>query len=237
MRLFESILLIILVVAALLFGDHAGAKVFATSYLQVEIPDAWDCSNIDRVWACQEKNPTHQRSAVLVITAKQAGPQDYLESLRAQLKSPQSITGTQRTAVTSKLEWTKDLRIGEEPWVEFLHLNREIEGFYTYYLATVARGLTVIVSFSFEKSKTKEMQAMMNQLRSTLKLIAKPLEPADSPVTPQAADRPQGLAALAGDTAPSSGGPMGGRAGLSLPILLVIGAILAVGAVFYFKRK
>lgn len=207
----------------------AYAKSFATSYLQIDLPDNWDCKSIEKTYACQVTGSTEQRTAVIVITAKQAGPQDHLSALRSSLKLPRAVDGAKRSMITSKLEWEKELTLGSEPWVESLHSNREIEGFYTYYLATVARGLTIVLSFSFQNTKSKEMQPILNQIRSSLKLIAKPIitatdGPAPVPVAPQAAGQQPSTSSPS--ATPGRQGPMSPEMMIGILVGLVAVAFL-----------
>lgn len=164
-----------------LFAVTSWAKSFSTSYLQLDIPEDWSCQKVQNDYACQPSSTSQlSKFAVLVISAKQSLPTDTLETLRMQLKAPPNTQ--QRTPVTSKLEWSKTLETAGETWVENLHLNREIENFYTYQLGTVARGLVILLSYSYEKSKSKDLESLVNLFRTSLQLL---VAPSNSGVAPQ----------------------------------------------------
>ena len=234
MKFVIKILLHTFLVSITLFAQFALAKTFSTSYLQVELPDGWQCSRIGQSWACQEKDSANQRQSVLVLTAKQAGPQDHLASLKTLLKTPQAITGAQRTAVTSRLEWEKEVTIDHHPWVECLHLNREIEGYYTYYMGTVAQGLTIVLSFSFQNSKSKQAQPVLTQIRNSVKLIGTSLTTTASNAVPiPQAMGPQGPTAAASDGLPPGYTVLFNK----WPIAVIIVAAALIGLFIAFRRK
>ena len=53
--------------------------------------------------------------------------------------------------IVSDPSYTKSVQIADHTWIDSLHLQSEIPGFYTRYLATVKEGLGVAVTFSVAK--------------------------------------------------------------------------------------
>lgn len=213
----------------------ASAKNFSTSYLSLELPEDWVCNNVNRDWACQPKDVMQQKGAVLVISAKQAGPQDHLDSLRNMLKTPQVITGARRATITSKMDWLKDVQLSGESWVECLHLNREIENFYTYYLGTVSRGLTILLSLSFQNDKSKQIQPILSQIRSSVRLTGNFTAAAPESVAPLPVVAPEVASQQSQAPTPAPPGPLG--IPLTPAQLLMIGVAALALILVALKRK
>ncbi len=208
------------------------AKTFQTSYLQVELPDTWTCQQLEAEWACRPTDNQYLHTATLIFSAKEIAPEDTFTSIESQLKTPRTITSASgRGPVTSKLNWIRSVELGGTRWLEALHTNSELEGYFTYYLATVTPRLTILLNFTFQNTQAKFYQPILEELRKSVTLNRLALEAAPS----AEATRPQGAATLpAVDSSVASGSssPMDDQR--KYLILLVI---VAVALVFYFATR
>ena len=176
-----------LALAILSSVGHSAAS-FETSYLKIDLPEAWTCDQMETDWACRPTSKDLIHTATLIFSAKEAAPEDSLAMLETQLKAPRTIsTASGRGTVTSKVVWIRPVELGGTRWVEALHANRELDGYFTYYLATVTPRLTVLLNFTFQQTHAKLHQPLLEGMRRSVKLKKSVLEgntlkPAPHPV-------------------------------------------------------
>jgi hypothetical protein len=175
-----------LVITGLLTGWSSAAKTLDTSYLNLNVPDSWVCENLKPDWICRPVDNRMIHTATLVLTAKVAGPEDTLTAIEQQMKTPRTMTGSNRTPITSQLKWVKEVKLAGWDWIEALHANRELEGFFTYYLATVTSRLIILVNLSFQQNLAKDYQPILEELRRSVRFNAAATEsPEEDPATPK----------------------------------------------------
>jgi hypothetical protein len=214
------------------WGWPAWAKPLETSFVTLSVPESWECEKIKPDWACRPTDRKHLHSATLVLTAKVAGPEDTLSAIEQQMKAPRTFTGGRRTAITSQLRWAKQVPINGQNWVEALHHNRELEGFFTYYLATVTPRLVILVNLSFQQELTKEFEPILAQIRGSVQVSASALEPAGEEA---AAVVPQPVGPAQPEGAPTANHPLvaelSKQLGASNPLKMAAGAVLVLLAI------
>lgn len=220
------------------FSSLSEAKTFATSFIQFSLPDQWECQQVHADWVCKPIDKQNLHTASIVVSAKQSAPQDTLNSLEEQLKTPRTITGSARTPVTSQIHWVRRTTINNHLWVESLHHNREIEGYLTYYMATVGKGLTILVNFSYQDKLADFYELVTNGIRSTIILYG-----ASGSVNPQGNTKPIApmgptLQVIARPTATAtpraSTEPIGEANKKMFLFLVLLGVVVTI---FYVKRK
>lgn len=217
----------------LAYSPTSQGKLFETSYLQIGIPDSWSCEKIGADWACRPTDNKTVHTASLIFTAKGAAPEDTLSALDNQLRAPRTISGASgRSTVTSQLRWTQKVTLNGYDWIEALHANREIEGFNTYYLATVTPQLTILLNFTFQQNLAKDFEPVLQELRKSIGLKAETLEAAPKetfaqPVAPVASPGADANVSGPGSSAPKP---------LELLWIVGLGAIALV-IIFAMRRK
>jgi len=72
------------------------------------------------------------------------------------------------------MKYAKNVNINNHAWVDSLHLESEIPGFYTRYLATVKSDIGVLVTYSINKSKYQQYLEDFDNMVKTLKVFRKP---------------------------------------------------------------
>lgn len=148
----------------------AHAAKFANQFVEFELPNGWVCLLEGAEWVCQnQQEPAKKKDAIIILAAKIQGDQDTLDQYLAYLKNPKSYTSPQGKSVTSEVRYAQNKTIGEQAWVDSLHLESEISGFYTRYLATVKDGIGVLVTYSVNKNKYQEYSAMFEAMVKSLK--------------------------------------------------------------------
>ncbi|MBC7384751.1 MAG: hypothetical protein H7301_01150 [Cryobacterium sp.] len=164
-------LLAAIVMTAFLPSAHA-AK-FANQFTEFELPPGWACNLEVAEWVCQNTNPAKSKEAIIVLAAKLKGDQDSLDQYLTYLKATKSFTSVGGKALKSEPKYAKTLNVNGHPWVDALHLESEIPGFYTRYLATVKDDIGVLVTYSIAKAKYQDYLKDFDNLVNTLKVFRK----------------------------------------------------------------
>jgi hypothetical protein len=149
------------------------AAKFANQFAEFELPPSWQCNLEGAEWVCQSTNEAKKKDAIIVLAAKLKGDQDDLEKYLAYLKAAKTYTSVQGKSMKSDPKYAKTVNINGQPWVDALHLESEIPGFYTRYLATVKQDIGVLVTYSINKSKYQEYLGDFDNMVKTLKVFRK----------------------------------------------------------------
>ncbi|MBC7396246.1 MAG: hypothetical protein H7333_02290 [Bdellovibrionales bacterium] len=154
----------------LLLCVPAHASKFANQFVEFELPNAWVCLLEGAEWVCQnQQDKDKKKDAIIILAAKIQGDQDTLDQYLAYLKNPKVYNTAQGKQVTSDVRYSNNKTIGDKSWVDALHLESEIPGFYTRYLATVTDGIGVLVTYSVNKNKYQEYAPTFESMVSSLK--------------------------------------------------------------------
>ena len=149
----------LVVIVGVLFAVQSQATKFANQFVEFELPNSWVCLLEGTEWVCQNQQ----------VAAKIQGDQDTLDQYLAYLKNPKVYTTPQGKSVSSTVSYAQNKTISEQPWVDALHLESEIPGFYTRYLATVKDGIGILVTYSVNKNKYQEYASQFEGLVKSLK--------------------------------------------------------------------
>lgn len=144
-------------------GNH-----FASDFLEFDLPKNWTCAEKNQTFECAEDSPDKKRRALIVIAAKIKNDRENLDNFKKRLSAPKSYkTPVTQKIVQSKIEYVKNIDIHAHPWVDALHLNSEINGYYTRYLATLKDDMAVLVTFSVaEKNYVQFIPALTKAVES-----------------------------------------------------------------------
>ncbi|MCB9072392.1 MAG: LPXTG cell wall anchor domain-containing protein [Bdellovibrionaceae bacterium] len=150
----------------------AHGKVFSNSYVSFQLPANWDCKVAGTEWVCRSSNNDQARQAIIVLTAKEVGPNDnfayYNQYLRA-AKTPKHRDGTVATA--SKVQHLNTVQIANQPWADALHLGSLLPNFYSRYLVTIKDKIAILVTFTAKKEYytrySRQFFDAINSLRVT----------------------------------------------------------------------
>jgi len=165
-----------LVSAALLStlsASPARAAKFTNQFIEFELPPQWQCNLEGAEWVCQNTNEAKKKDAIIVLAAKLKGDQDSLDQYLAYLKNSKTYTSVQGKTVKSEVKYAKFLSLNGQSWIDALHLESEIPGFFTRYLATVKQDIGVLITYSVNKGKWQEYVSDFDALVNTLKVFRK----------------------------------------------------------------
>jgi hypothetical protein len=155
-----------------LFVQNSYAGKFANQFIEFEVPSDWVCLLEGTEWVCQnQKDAAKKKDGIIIFAAKIQGDQDTLDQYLNYLKNPKAYTTPQGKNVTSEVRYAQNKTIQDQPWVDALHLESEIPGFLTRYLATVKDGIGILVTYSVNKNKYQEYMSMFDTMVKSLKVF------------------------------------------------------------------
>jgi len=220
------------------------AAPFSNQYLQFELPGGWECQQQGPDHLCFSQNPERQKEAIIVMAAKIRGEKDTLESYQSHLEEKKTLKLPNGTTLESEAKYTKMTKIGEETWIESLHLGSEVPGFYTRYLVGIKGDLGVAITFSMAKEFFEDYQIVFDKIIPTLKITRQELATStslqyrrkDQDILPAApiVDEKQGLDLSASNNSKT---PKKTTEGGQDDLVFYLLGLVGVGAFIYFKRK
>ena len=241
-RLFGPIAFYAALFLVLILSLAAHAETFRNAYVQFELPSSWKCAAEGTEWVCSSQNKNDAKESIIVLTAKEAGPQDTFEIYEGYLKKPKPVPGAGGKVENSILKNGPLLRkINDQQWVDALHMGSEIPGYYTRYLATVKDKLAILVTLSaHQKAYSKYSNDYFRAVES-LRVIAskdilappvltKVVRDGDKVGTAQPVPPPPGDDN--GPPAPDEGGGI-----MSNPAMLGGVFLLLVAGIYLFLKK
>jgi hypothetical protein len=134
----------------LALGAGARADVFHSSYLSFELPLGWKCNLEGVEWVCGDQTEGKQKTAFIIVTAKEQGSEDRLDLYEDQLSTTKPLMDAKGmpTGRSSTLEFVKRETIGDKVWVHGRQFESEAPNYYTDYFATVSDHIAILVTFS-----------------------------------------------------------------------------------------
>jgi hypothetical protein len=159
--------------ALILLGTPSHAARFANQFTEFELPPGWQCNLEGAEWVCQNQEESKKREAMIVLAAKLKGDQDSLDQYLTYLKATKSFTTPQGRTMKSEPKYAKSVVLNGHSWVDALHLESEIPGFYTRYLATVKEDIGVLITYSINQAKYQEYLTAFDTMIATLKVFRK----------------------------------------------------------------
>ncbi len=241
----QKLLALLSLASLLLLPQLSFATKFANQFTEFELPPQWQCSLEGAEWVCQSTNELKKKDAIVVLAAKLKGDQDSLDQYLSYLKATKTYTSPQGKPVKSDPKYAKTINVNGQAWVDSLHLESEIPGFYTRYLATVKTDIGVLVTYSINKTKYQQYLEDMDNLVRTLKVFRKVGGINAAPQNTNLFQNAQIPSSVGSDTVfPGAvtavrGGadPVAPAAQKKIPLIYILGGAALLAALFVFGRK
>lgn len=235
-----------LAASLLLTSPNARAEKFSNAFIEFEKPANWTCLLEGAEFVCQSNDATKKKEAIIVFAAKLKGDQDSLKQYLDYLDASKTYTSASNRNVKSEKKYARKYNIGEHPWIDALHFESEIPGYYTRYLATLYKEeIGVLVTYSVAKDKYQEYNRLFEPMVNSLKVFRLNNTGINEQATnglpqvniPRAMDgglfpKGQTVAGGAPEKAPSENSGGGGGGAGPLLLLVLVGA-----AAFIFLKK
>lgn len=157
----------------LFVSSNLQAKLFTNAYISFELPSQWECLLEGTEWLCTSQFQNNSKEAIIILTAKEVGPNDSLAHYENHLKAtrtyPSRKTGK---PVTSKVVHVKQNKIADQVWIDGFHLGSEIPNYYTRYLASIKNGLAILITFSAHQSTFTKYSNDFFRAVQSLRIVA-----------------------------------------------------------------
>ena len=154
-----------------------GVKIFRNSYIEFEIPDAWDCQREESVFICQESG-RRTVGMIAILTGK------YIDLERDNIAVYGSELAKRREwkSTNGKLVISSDIRSGTrcyagKQWQWAHHYQSELENYLTEYFARIEGDIAGLITVAFHRSVEAEGSAMAATIARRLRMTANPSAP------------------------------------------------------------
>jgi len=149
------------------------ARTFKNAYISFEMLDTWRCKLEQTEFVCRAEDPQEAKEAVIILTAKEKGPTDsfpiYTDHLIKPITAPSRGGGTMTSTVTIA---PREVMINDQKWIDSLHINSEVQNYYTRYLATIKDQIAILVTFTAHNSKYQKHSGHFADTVKSLRVIA-----------------------------------------------------------------
>ncbi len=178
--------IVALIFAFFLLGGTAHAETYGP--LTFSLPTGWQCTIQKSSDVCLDKNAS-KPNGVLVVTFKNRTPEDTLVYYQNQLSAPRPLK-TGEVITPSQVKLIRQITLNGQQWIEAVHHNSEILGYYTHYLVTVADPYAVLVSITVSDQDYAELMTNLGPTINSMKVaVQQPATAQNSP--PQTVSAPQ----------------------------------------------
>jgi LPXTG-motif cell wall-anchored protein len=156
-------------IGAVFLGTIGLSQKFENQFIEFKIPENWKCGVEGTEWVCMSDNPRIKKETIVVFAAKVAGSKDTLKEYNTYLKKARNITDLEGKAIKSQVRYTRHKNIGGHTWVDSLHINGEIPGFITRYLATTYQELGILITYSVLESRWDAYESLFRSMVDSMK--------------------------------------------------------------------
>ncbi|NPU13075.1 hypothetical protein HL666_20095 [Bradyrhizobium sp. 83002] len=148
MRAASSIFIVCQLLLACVSDAHS--ETFRNSYISFELPSGWTCALEETEWVCSDETEVKQRTAIIILTAKERGDIDRFDLYEDHLSTSRPLMDSNGlpTGRSSTVEFVKRETIGDRIWVRSRQFESEVPNFFTEYFATVDGRIAILVTFS-----------------------------------------------------------------------------------------
>lgn len=128
-------------------GGTALAEDFRSSYVKFSLPSGWTCTLERTEFVCDPPHLAGQpSSAIMILTAKIAGPDDTLTAYAEHLNAVAEATGPGAMIQAPNYSLINGIN-----WVDCTIDGSELKNYRTRYLAVAKNGIAILYTFSAHK--------------------------------------------------------------------------------------
>lgn len=166
-------LFVFAILALQLFVSNAESRTFKNAYISFEMQDNWKCNLETTEWVCRAEDPQEAKEAVIILTAKEQGPTDSFPQYEAHLNAPINTMTRAGIALSSTMKYkARNQKINDQPWVDGLHQDSEVQNYFTRYVATIKDGIAILVTFSAHNKLYAKHSANFEKTIQSLRVTA-----------------------------------------------------------------
>ena len=156
-----------------LISFNAQSRTFKNAYISFEMQDNWKCNLEQTEWVCRAEDPQEAKEAVIILTAKEKGPTDSFPQYESHMNEPIQTVTRSGVALTSSVKYkARSVKINDQPWLDGLHQDSEVQNYFTRYMATIKDQIAILVTFSAHNKLYAKHSANFEKTIQTLRVIA-----------------------------------------------------------------
>ena len=156
----------------LFIGLEATAERFSNSYVSFELPQNWTCKREHTETVCTSRFSKKAKEAIIILTAKEAGPSDTFAIYLNHLKTPKTIAAKDGKMIPSKVLHVRERNISSHKWIDGMHQGSEVTSYYTRYLGTIKDRIAILVTFSAHKAHYTKYSKDFIRAVESLRVVA-----------------------------------------------------------------
>jgi len=151
----------------------AESRTFKNAYISFEMQDNWKCNLEQTEWVCRAEDPQEAKEAVIILTAKEKGPTDSFPIYENHINNPINTVSRAGTPLTSAVKYkAQNQKINDQPWLDGLHQDSEVQNYFTRYLATIKDQIAILVTFSAHNKLYAKHSPNFDKTIRSLRVIA-----------------------------------------------------------------
>lgn len=120
---------------------------FRSTYFEFALPPDWTSERQGDEIVCMPPGEL-LADAIIILAAKERSDDDRLSDYRDFLGQPRILTPPGGETLESKVIYVREIVIGDHKWIDALHFESEVPGYYTRYLATITSHLGLAATFT-----------------------------------------------------------------------------------------
>ncbi len=156
-----------------LVSFNAQSRTFKNAYISFEMQDNWKCNLEQTEWVCRAEDPQEAKEAVIILTAKEKGPTDSFPIYESHMNNVINTVTKAGVALTSTVKYkSQQQKINDQPWLDGLHQDSEVQNYFTRYLATIKDQIAILVTFSAHNKFYAKHSLNFDKTIRSLRVIA-----------------------------------------------------------------
>jgi hypothetical protein len=162
---------------ALAWAGPANVK-YEEARLGFELPGTWKCERQANqgdgqgCWTCQRTGRKKKKS-VIVLRAGRPDDNRSLEGAYEYLNAAKTWKNIDGKTMVSTPKYVKYVKLPGATWVEALHFESEVPGFYTLYLFTRLNGTVALVTASASEPELPGVETDLSVLMRSIRIGTK----------------------------------------------------------------
>ena len=169
----HSIIFLLFLIFIFINPSNGNSRTFKNAYISFEMLDNWKCNLEQTEWVCRAEDPQEAKEAVVILTAKEKGPTDTFSMYESHMNSPIITQNKAGGTMTSNIVYkSAQLKVNDQPWLDALHGNSEVQNYLTRYLATIKDQIAILVTFSAHNKYFAKHSANFANTVKSLRVIA-----------------------------------------------------------------
>lgn len=146
---------------------------FRSTYFEFALPHEWTIERHGDEAVCVPPGEG-TADAIIILAAKERSGDDNIEQYREHLEKPRPLIPPEGEPLESKVIYVREIVIGDHQWIDALHFESEVPGFYTRYLATITSHLGLAATFTAGKDVFDERNEEFESSIESLEIYQSP---------------------------------------------------------------